>query len=104
MNGLRYLIPRRIPQRAEIVPGIGGQEMVVMAIAVLLAALWGVAAWLLHVNLLILVLPIMLLLGGSFFLVKPLPDGTNLWALVLGMREFLTHPRRYLYAWDQEDY
>jgi hypothetical protein len=104
MTDLRYLIPRRIPQRLEMVPGVGGEELQVLAAAALLSVLWAVAAWWRQVPMLGMLLPGVLLCGAAFFLVRPLADGSNLWTLALSIHHYLTCPRRHLYAWDREDY
>ena len=104
MTDLRYLIPRRIPQRLEMVPGVGGEELQVLAAAALLSVLWAVAAGWWQANMLGMLLPGAVSCGAAFFLVRPLPDGTNLWTLALSIHHYLTRPRRHLYAWDREDY
>ena len=103
-EGSRYLLPRPITRRFEIVPG--WSLAAAGAVAASLAGGGGFTAGLLalHAPLPVALVPGVLVAGSGTVLQLPLPGQTEtLWGMLHALRAWRRRPRRLLYDWTRRD-
>jgi len=100
---LEYLIPRRIDQGYQFVPGWGLRQAGVVVASVAVGAVIGLIAHLLRLPAPVQVVPGILLGGAGVMAARPLPDGSTLMDLLAAARDWSRRPKQYLYNWSRED-
>ncbi len=102
----RYLIPRRITQRWEIIPGSGWgwAEIGVAAVGLLVGGVLLGLAWLLRAPLWLLALLLILPTGAGVGVAQPMPvTGESGLVMLQQMRQYFQSRRLYLYDIGRDD-
>lgn len=99
----RYLIPRRITQRWEIMPGWGWRELASAGIGLATGAVLFALASLIGLPLIIRLLLLLLPAGSLTYLAMPLAMGGSMLDLILAFRAYSRTRHLYLYDLGRDD-
>ena len=94
---VRYLIPRRIQQTWEIMPGWGWTQIGAVGVGLGVGIVLAELAWLIHLPLWIVALLALLPAGAGAGIAMPMAIGGSMLDLLLDARAYGRTRHRYLY-------
>ena len=100
----RYLIPRRITQRWEVLPGWGWTQLGAVGVGLGVGVVLALLAWVLHLPLWLLALVVLLPAGSGAGIAMPMPTGGSMLDLLLDARAYGRRRHFYLRDMGKEDY
>lgn len=100
---VRYLIPRRIMQRWEVMPGWGWRQIAALGVGLGVGAVLALLGWLIHLPIWLLVLLVLLPAGSGAGVAMPMPTGGSMLDLLLDAQAYGQAKHFYLFDLRKED-
>ena len=99
----RYLIPRRITQRFELVAGWGWRQIGAVLAGLGVGVVLALLAWALHLPWWIIALVVLLPAGSGAGLAMPMPTGGSMLDMLVDLRAYGRTRHLYLYDIGRDD-